>query len=69
MDAILLVLLLGAVLPLVLFTVALVDLLRRPRLDGFTRIVWVLVLIFVPVLGPVLWFVLRSQYTGRQVSG
>lgn len=65
----LLLVLLGLVLPVVLFVVALVDLLRRPRLDGFTKAVWAVVLTFVPVLGPILWFVLRSQYTGRQATG
>lgn len=40
----------------------LVDAIQNPRLDGTQRIVWVLVIIFMPCLGPVLYyFVARGK--------
>ena len=34
----------------------LVDAIQNPRLEGSQRIVWVLVIILMPCLGPVLYF-------------
>jgi hypothetical protein len=34
----------------------LVDAIQNPRLEGSQRIVWVLVIILLPCLGPVLYF-------------
>ena len=34
----------------------LVDAIQNPRLEGSQRIVWVLVIIFMPCLGPTLYF-------------
>lgn len=57
-----LLLLLLVVVPFVLFVSALVDVLRRPGLDSVTRLTWVLVVLVLPLVGAVLWFVLRSRY-------
>ncbi len=55
-------LLLLVVVPFVLFVSALVDILRRPGVDGVTRLTWVVVVLFLPLVGAVLWFVLRSRF-------
>ena len=34
----------------------LIDAIQNPRLSGNERIVWVLVIIFVPFLGPIIYF-------------
>lgn len=39
----------------------LVDAIKNPRLEGSVRIVWVLVIILMPCLGPLLYF-----FAGRQ---
>jgi hypothetical protein len=59
-----LILLLLVVLPFVLFVSALVDILRHQGLDGVTRLTWVVVVLVLPLVGPILWFVLRSRYAG-----
>jgi len=61
----LLLLLLGVVLPFVLFVAALVDILRRQGLDGTTRLMWVAIVLVLPLVGSVLWFVLRSRFGTR----
>ena len=40
---------------LVLWIWALIDAIQNPRLSGNERIVWVLVIIFVPILGPLIY--------------
>lgn len=65
-----LLLLLLVVVPFVLFVSALVDVLRRQGVDGVTRLTWVVVVLALPLLGPVLWFVLRSRFgTGPAPAG
>jgi hypothetical protein len=34
----------------------LIDAIQNPRLEGSQRVVWVLVIIFMPCLGPVLYY-------------
>lgn len=41
----------------------LVDAIQNPRLQGSQRIVWVLVIIFMPCLGPVLYFAVGRSRT------
>jgi hypothetical protein len=41
---------------LVLWIWALVDAIGNSRLNGNLRLIWVLVIIFVPFLGPILYF-------------
>lgn len=62
-------LLIGLAVVLVIITVyALVDcsLLPRERVRGLPRWAWVLVILFVPLIGPVLWLVVgRGGRAGR----
>lgn len=57
-----LLLLFLVVIPFVVFLSALVDILRRQGIDGVTRLTWVLVVLVLPLVGAVLWFVLRSRF-------
>lgn len=34
----------------------LIDAIQNPRLDGTQKVVWVLVVIFLPFLGPIIYF-------------
>ena len=68
MDQPVLLLLFGVVIPFVLFVAALVDILRRQGLDGTTRLLWVVLVLLLPLLGAVLWFVLRARYGTRSAS-
>ncbi len=46
---------------LVLWIAALVDILRKPS-SGSTKIIWVLVILFLPCLGSILYFAIgRNQ--------
>ncbi len=58
--------------PLVILTVAaLVSLVRSQDVSGAPVVVWMLLILFVPALGAIAWFVLRNQRVGssRQHSG
>ena len=49
-------------LPLTLLIIALIDILRSTFKDSTNKIIWVLVVIFVPFLGAILYFIIgRSQ--------
>lgn len=48
------------ILQLVLMTVALIDLARRPKTRG-PKWVWVLVVIFINTIGPIIYFVLGRE--------
>jgi len=49
-------------LPLALMIIALIDILRSTFKDSTNKIIWVLVVIFVPLLGAILYFIMgRSQ--------
>ena len=45
-------------LALALWIWALIDAIGNTRLEGMTRLIWVLVIIFVPVLGPILYLII-----------
>jgi hypothetical protein len=50
------------VLPLILLVWALIDILRSNFKDSATKLVWIIVVIFVPLIGAILYLVLgRSQ--------
>jgi hypothetical protein len=42
-----------------LWVVALVDLFRRPDLDGTHRLAWALVIIILPLIGTIAYFAMR----------
>ena len=41
---------------LVLLVLALVQIARTPELSSTGRAIWVLIVLFVPIVGPVVWF-------------
>ena len=51
------------ILEIILLAIALVDLLKRERRDGNTRIGWLLVIILLGIIGPILYFIF-----GRKAS-
>jgi len=50
-----------AVMPFILLLIALVDVLRSDFKDSGTKIVWVVVIVFMPLLGSVLYFILGRR--------
>ena len=49
-------------MPLALIIIALIDILRSNFKDSTNKIIWVLVVIFVPFFGPILYFIIgRGQ--------
>ena len=64
MDLFLLLLLPLIVLQLVLLVAALVDLTRNDRqVRGGNKLVWALIIIFVSLLGPLLYFLIGREET------
>jgi hypothetical protein len=55
-----------SLLPLLLMIVALVDLITRPdsEVRHLPKLVWLLVVLFVPLAGSILWFVIGHRYGG-----
>lgn len=53
-------------LPLILVIAALIDILRSNFRETNTKLIWVIIVIFVPVIGSLLYFILGgSQKTKR----
>ena len=52
-------------IPVVLFLLALDDVVRRTFPDGSTKIVWALVILFVPLLGPILYLCVGKKQGER----
>lgn len=51
--------------PLVILTVAaLISLVRSRDVSGAPVVVWLLLILFVPALGAIAWFVLRNKREG-----
>jgi len=48
------------VIELVLVVIALVDLIKRPQVRG-NKLVWVLVIVFVEIIGPILYLALGRK--------
>jgi hypothetical protein len=53
----------GSLALLALFVTAAVSVLRSQRLTGTGKLVWVLGLLFFPVLGPLAWFFIGRNGT------
>ncbi|HEU0256851.1 MAG TPA: PLD nuclease N-terminal domain-containing protein [Microbacteriaceae bacterium] len=51
-------------LPLIIMVVALVDLITRPDADvrHMPKLVWLLIVVFMPLIGGVLWFTMGRRY-------
>lgn len=55
-----LILILFFLLPAILFIVALVDILRS-EFQGYNKFIWVMVVIFLPIIGAILYFVIGKN--------
>ncbi len=56
------VILLVVWVPLVLFWLsALLDLFLRQHMSGIARVLWLLLIIFLPVIGAIIYFIVRSR--------
>lgn len=51
--------------PMILALVALIQCLTAKFAEGSDRLVWVLVLLFLPLLGPILWWTIGIRKTVR----
>ena len=58
------------VLALVLLVLALVQIARTSELSSTGRAIWVLIVLFVPIVGPVVWFSIgrRSLVSASQFT-
>jgi hypothetical protein len=56
------------VIPVVLFLLAIDDVVRHQFSDSGTTVVWALVILFVPILGPLLYLCVR-QKQGERTPG
>jgi len=55
-------------LPVILFLIAIIDILRSEFHDS-NKVVWVLVVFFLPILGPILYFIIgRKQKKPKLIS-
>jgi phospholipase D-like protein len=50
-----------SVLTLVLFVWALVDILSSPR-DGMGKLIWIVVVLVLPLLGPILYYFIGRKH-------
>lgn len=48
-------------LPFILAIAALIDILRSDFRDSNTKLIWVVIVIFVPVLGSILYFIMGGS--------
>lgn len=55
------VLLLFAVLPLILTVVALISCLTATFRESINKLVWVIVIVFVPIIGAILYFAISPS--------
>ena len=53
---------LGGILAVVLAIAAIVSLLGNPDLDGGARVMWILIIVLFPILGPCVYFAVRSSW-------
>jgi hypothetical protein len=53
---------------LVLFVAALVSITRDTRATPTEKLVWILIALLLPVLGPIVWFVLGRRMAGNGLA-
>jgi TctA family transporter len=51
-----------AVIEIVLLFIAIIDLDRRQYVTGNNKLVWVLVIVFIGIIGPVVYFVFGRRH-------
>lgn len=56
------VLLLLGLAAFVLFVVALVSIIKAPRASTAEKVIWVLVVLILPLLGSIVWFVVGKRF-------
>ena len=49
------------VLEIALLVIALVDVVKRERVKGGNKVVWLLVIIFISIIGPIVYLLLGQQ--------
>jgi hypothetical protein len=49
------------VLEIALLVIALVDVVKRERVKGGNKVVWLLVIIFISIIGPIVYLLLGRQ--------
>ena len=60
-----LVILLIFVLPVILWIIAVLDIMKSKFKNETIKIIWILVVVFVPFMGSILYFILRNNYKIR----
>jgi len=49
------------IIEIVLLVIALVDLVKRERVKGGNKLVWVLVIVLVNIIGPIIYLILGRE--------
>lgn len=57
MEIVLLLMLFVAVAWLVMFVVALFEIIKHRTISGGSKVLWIIISFAFPVLGPILWFI------------
>lgn len=52
----------GGAVALALFAMAVVSIVRDPSTGFIPRLAWVVVALILPIIGPILWFVVGKRY-------
>lgn len=52
----------GGAIALAMFVLALVSIVREPNLGYIATLAWVLAAMILPIIGPILWFVVGKRY-------
>lgn len=50
-----------ALIQLALMVIALVDLIKRPRVKGGSKLLWALVIILINIIGPIVYLILGRE--------
>lgn len=51
-------------LPTLLWLIALIDILKSNFKDSTSKIIWVLIVIFLPIIGSILYFIIGKENKG-----
>jgi hypothetical protein len=55
-------------MPFILIVFALIDIIRSDFRDSNTKLIWVIIVIFVPVLGSILYFLMGRNQKERRTD-
>ncbi|MTI21678.1 PLDc_N domain-containing protein [Fulvivirga sp. RKSG066] len=59
------IVLLFAVVPAILWLVALIDLAKSHFTDSINKLVWALIIIFVPFIGSIIYLVMKPKHSSK----